>query len=276
VVATRPYVPGDRLAWIDWQASARLSVAKDNDIFLVRQFLAETAPRVVIVADRRPSMGLYPADLPWLSKPEVEREAILAILAAAHAVRAYVGYLEFSRKPGKEASEAHWIAPHRTGGERVLHGFGHDFDAPGESLELGIDYLLGLHSDVPAGTFVFVLSDFLEPGPPRLWSRVRARGWDLVPVIIQDPVWEQSFPAINGVLVPIADPESGQVASLRVTRREARARQQRNAARLSDLIASFRRLQFDPVLLDSAAPTGIDAEFFRWAGRRRKLLPGRA
>ncbi len=36
-------------------------------------------------------MTLYPPDLPWLSKPDVVREASAAIVAASHAARAYMG-----------------------------------------------------------------------------------------------------------------------------------------------------------------------------------------
>jgi len=271
IAATRPYVPGDRLSWIDWYASARMSVAKDDDVFVVRQFYAETAPRVIVVIDRRASMGLYPPSLPWLSKPEVVREATTAILAAAHAARAYVGYLDFSGGPAESRGMPHWISPHRQSAAQILRRFEHGFDAPGDSLELAVDYLLGLRRDVPSGTFVFVLSDFLSPGSDQVWSRARAQGWDLVPVIIQDPVWEQSFPLIQGFLVPIADPESGEVGSVRMTRREARTRQAENAERLRSLVDRFRRLQFDSVLLDTADPAAIDSAFVDWAARRRLM-----
>jgi uncharacterized protein (DUF58 family) len=271
VAATRPYVPGDRLSWIDWYASARESVAKNADIFVVRQFYAETAPRVIIVIDRRASMGLYPDGLPWLSKPAVIRDATTAILAAAHAARAYVGYLDFSADPKEAGGAPHWISPHRQSAGQIVRRFEHGFDAPRESLELAIDYLLGLRSDVPSGTFVFVLSDFLSPGSDQVWSRVRAHGWDLVPVIIQDPVWEQSFPLIQGFLVPFVDPDSGQVGSVRLTSREARARRNANAERLQGLVDRFRKLQFDSVLLDKADPAAIDTAFINWAARRRLM-----
>jgi uncharacterized protein (DUF58 family) len=246
-----------------------MSVAKDDDVFLVRQFYAETAPRVIIVVDRRASMGLYPASLPWLSKPDVVREATTAILASAHAARAYVGYLDFSSGPEGARGQPHWISPHRQGAAQIVRRFDCGFNAPGDSLELAIDYLLGLRSDVPSGTFVFVLSDFLAPGSDHVWSRAHAHGWDLIPVIIQDPVWEQSFPLIQGFLVPIADPESGDVAAVRLTAREARARQSSNAERLERLVGRFRKLHYDSVVLDTADPVAIDSAFVDWAARRR-------
>jgi len=268
VAGSRPYRPGDRLSWIDWSASARLSLAKDLDQFVVRQYYAEVAPRVVVLVDRRASMALYPRDQPWLSKPAVLREAITAIATAAQAARAYVGYLDF-------ADGAHWIAPHRQSVGRMFDRLGSGFRAPSNSLEPALDYLLELRRDVPAGTFVFVLSDFLEPLPTHVWPRARARRWDLVPVIVQDPVWEQSFPLAHSLLMPIADPATGRTTAVRLTANEAAGRRDANEARLEELLTGFRRLQFDPVVLDDEDPAAVDDAFIRWAVRRR-LARGRA
>ena len=269
IVGIRPYRPGDRMEWIDWHASARESLVKDDDIFVVRQFYAETAPRVIIVVDRRPSMGLYEPGLPWLSKPTVLREAMSAILTAARAARAYVGYLDFTGTPSPGEASPRWIAPHRESTTRILRWLEHGYDAPGNSLELAIDYLLGLRSDIPDGAFVFVVSDFLQPGSDHLWSRASARGWDLVPVIVQDPTWEQSFPQLQGQLVPVTDPGTGKTASVRLTAGEAEGRRAANAQRLDDLVTTFRKVQFDPVLLGTSDPSEIDTAFINWAARRR-------
>jgi uncharacterized protein (DUF58 family) len=269
VAGIRPYVPGDRMPWIDWYASARESLAKDEDVFLVRQFYAETAPRVIIVVDRRPSMALYEPGFPWLSKPTVLRETTSAILTAARAARAYVGYLDFSGSPSGDDAAAHWISPHRQSTAPILRRLEHDYDAPTNSLELALDFLLGLRSDIPDGAFVFVVSDFLQPCPRHVWSRTKARGWDLVPVIVQDPTWEQSFPPIHGLVVPVTDPQSGKTALYRLTASETRSRQAANAERLRDLLVTFRRLGFDPVLLGTSDPVAIDTAFINWAARRR-------
>ena len=39
--------------------------------------------------------------------------------------------------------------------------------------------------------------------------------------MIQDPVWEQSFPDVGGVSVPVADARDGRVELVRLSRREA-------------------------------------------------------
>ena len=124
---------------------------------------------------------------------------------------------------------------------------------------------------LPAGSFVFVVSDFLVEVPSALWLRLRARGLDVVPVVVQDPTWEQSFPLVAGIVLPIRDPLSGRVADLYVRGRDARHRRTMNEQRRAALLARFRRFGFDPVLIDAADPTRIGAAFTRWADRRRQL-----
>lgn len=274
IAGSRRYVPGDRLASIDWYASARESLVRDDDIFIVHQYYAEVAPRVVIVVDRRPSLSLYPPDLPWLSKPTAIHEAIVAIITASYAARAYTGYLDFADDDGGKA-RPHWIAPRRQTVGAIVTRLRDEFRAPPESLELALDYLLGLPSDAPAGTFVFAVSDYLQPIPDAILARARARRLDLVPVIVQDPVWEQSFPAVGGVVLPVSDPDTRKRTSLRLSRREARERRAANEQRLEEITSRFRRLGFDPVVLGTADPMEIDAEFMTWA-RRRRLTRRRA
>src|SRR5919197_4689791 len=96
IAGSRPYRPGDDMDTIDWAASARLSSAHATDEFIVRERFAEEAPRVVIVADRRPEMSLFPDWLPWLSKPEAVRTATLMIADSTTAVRGLGGYLDLA------------------------------------------------------------------------------------------------------------------------------------------------------------------------------------
>jgi Uncharacterized conserved protein (some members contain a von Willebrand factor type A (vWA) domain) len=87
VAGSRRYVPGDNLAWIDWAASARLSAARDNDEFIVRELFADEAPHVVMVADRQPSMGIRSSPLRRLDKPEALLSSLELIAESARAVR---------------------------------------------------------------------------------------------------------------------------------------------------------------------------------------------
>ena len=268
IAGSRNYVPGDQLAWIDWKTSARMSAVQDDDAFLVREHYADEAPRVVIIADHHPSMALYPSGLPWLAKADALRHAIVAVVAAAHAARAYIGYLDFSGA-SRRAADGYWVPPRRLSIRQIEHRLNTAFDAPENVLERGIDELVVRRHDAPAGCFVFVASDFLRPPPLETWLRARARQWDLVPVIIQDPVWEQSFPAVGDMLLPIADPATGRTTGIRLTPRDARRLRVEHTARLESLIRLFHSLDFDPVVLGTSEEHEIDLAFLSWANRRR-------
>src|SRR3954470_21617891 len=82
VIGARVYEPGDPVSSIDWFASARLSSATGGDEFIVRDRAADEAPRVVLVLDRRPALGLYSPPPPWLSKAEGQRQARIAVAAS--------------------------------------------------------------------------------------------------------------------------------------------------------------------------------------------------
>jgi uncharacterized protein (DUF58 family) len=267
VAGTRPYRSGDRPTWIDWRASARLTAAHGADEFVVREFFADTAPRVAIAVDRRPRMSLYGPPFPWLDKRFVIEQAVASIVRATVAEGGDLAYVE------QRAHRPLWLPPGPP--SRVLQALStHETPAQGSpagGLEGCLD-LLGRHaSSFPPGTFVFVLSDFVEAAPSRAWVRLRALRWDVVPIVVQDPTWEQSFPAVGGVLLPVRDPSTGEVREVVLGRGEARARAAANEQRLEGILARFTRIGFDPVVLGSSDPDLIRAGFARWADRRRRL-----
>jgi uncharacterized protein (DUF58 family) len=265
VIGTRPYEIGDPVSMIDWFASARLSAATGRDEFIVRDHAADEAPRVVLVCDRRPAMGIYEPPLPWLSKRHVVAEATAALVASAVAARADVASLDYGE------GEPYWLPPGRKdvpwlAQERQASA---GYEAGDENLVVALSFLGQLHADLRAGTFVFVVSDFLVPPPAHAWLDGAARGWDLVPVVIQDPVWEQSFPDVGSVAVPVADPRTGRTELVRLSRRETRELRSRNERRLADLLAELVSLDLEPVLLGTSDPFEIDRAFLEWAELRR-------
>jgi uncharacterized protein (DUF58 family) len=257
VAGTRPYRPGDLIAHIHWAASARLSEARGTDEFVVREFFAEQAPRVALVHDRRPGMAIHAPPSPWLDKRAAAETAGRLIEASAAAEQGEVVSVDGALR-------------HPVQRRRVAQA-GAAYDAPPTSLTAALDALVRESSALPTGSFVFVVSDFLVPVPARLWMRLRGLRWDVVPVIVQDPVWEQTFPPVGGAVLPLADPESGAVHDVWVSAREARERASANERRLEELQARFRRLGFDPVLVGTSDPREIGDLFRAWADRRRRL-----
>ena len=95
-----------------------------------------------------------------------------------------------------------------------------------------------------------------------------AAGWDVVPVVIQDPVWERSFPDVSGVTVPLSDPRDGALALVRLSRSKTRDRRRANEARAATLGTALAELGLDAVSLTSSDPGAIHAAFVGWAERR--------
>jgi uncharacterized protein (DUF58 family) len=266
IAGSRPYRRGDSMDVIDWAASARLSTARDADEFLVRERFAEEAPKIILVCDRRPSMAHFAPPLPWLDKPAAMRQVVELVLASAGASGGYVGYLDFAD------GEPHWRQPK---GERKLieirdqRLMSSEFGGPSDWLERSIGHLAEQRRAASAGTFVFVLSDFIPPPSRDLWLTATEHRWDIVPVVIQDPTWEQSFPDVNGLVVSLRDPTTGRVSSVRLRRGEATARRAANEQRTSELLDTFRAVDVDPVVITSSDPAEILAEFLIWSDLRR-------
>jgi uncharacterized protein (DUF58 family) len=266
VIGSRLYEPGDPVSTIDWFASARLSEARGGDEFVVRDRAADEAPRVAIVLDRRPAMGLYPSPLPWLEKREAQRQAAISVSASAAAARADIAALDFS------GGEAWWLPPGRRDRAWLVAERAGDatFDAPEDTILRSLRFLEQRRTDMPGGTFLFVLSDFLTELPVDAWLDAIGHGWDIVPVVIQDPVWERSWPEIGGVAVPVADPRTGRVELVRMSRRQAEQRRIENAERYAELLAELESLGLRPVEIGTGEPASVDEAFLGWAEERRR------
>lgn len=232
---------------------------------LIREYLTEESARVVLVIDRSPSMALFPSELPWLSKPEAVREAARVILDSATDAHCLAGVLDC-------CSPHAWLAP--GGGsstdelrERASQSV---FEAPAHALEAAIRSLLELERGLHDGTFVFVISDFLDPPEPSMWEAMLARGWDIVPVVTQEPIWEQSFPDVAGMLLAVSDPETGLAIDVRMSEAEVVERRAANEARALALGKRLRSFGLDSVELSSAEPSEVFAAFASWAVGRRE------
>ena len=110
----------------------------------------------------------------------------------------------------------------------------------------------------------------MKRADPAIWMRVLALRWDVVPVVIQDPVWEQSFPELPSVVVPFADPRTGRLIEARLSVAEARDRRAAHEHRLRTRLAELVRLGLDPIVIGTSDPVAIDRELLSWAELRKK------
>jgi Protein of unknown function DUF58 len=122
---------------------------------------------------------------------------------------------------------------------------------------------------LPPGSFAFVASDFLEPPPEQFWLDAIERRLDVVPVVVQEPVWERTFPAVGGVVLPVVEPVNERIRLVRLSEHEAAARRQANEARFAALVDGFRRVELEPVVLDRDDDLAVLDAFLGWAESRR-------
>src|SRR2546426_12278900 len=134
VASSREYRPGDDVGWMDWASSAKLSAARGEDEFIVRERFADEAPRVVVLCDRRPSMSIKASQLRPLDKQCALLVALELIEQSAVAARSLTGYLDYAE------GEPFWHPPrsqHRTETGRSNRPFG----APDDAVSQGLEFL---------------------------------------------------------------------------------------------------------------------------------------
>jgi uncharacterized protein (DUF58 family) len=262
VASSREYRPGDDVGWMDWAASAKASAATSSDEFIVRERFADEAPRVVVLADRTPSMSIRASPLRPLDKPQALLTALELIGASALAARSLTGYLDYAE------GEPYWRPP-RTEHRAAPGAFERSFGAAPDTVSRGLQFLGEHRRDLPTQAFVFVLSDFLVAPDVEVWQRALEHRWEIVPVVIQDPVWERTFPDVGGVTIPYTEPGSARVIPVRLSRRESQARREANEARWDRLTSAFRSLGIEPVGVTAHEPAGVLDAFLRWADLRQ-------
>ncbi|HEY2543939.1 MAG TPA: DUF58 domain-containing protein [Gaiellaceae bacterium] len=262
VASTRRYQPGDDLAWMDWAASAKLSAARGDDEFIVRERYADEAPRVVVLCDRRPSMGIRASTFRPLDKPRAILTALDLIGTSAHAARSLTDYVDHAY------DEPYWRPP-RSERHAEPGAFDRPFGAPDDAVARGLAFLGEHKRDLPTQAFVFILSDFVVPPDMDAWQRALEHQWELVPVVIQDPVWERTFPDVGGITIPYAQPGTGHVVPVHVTQKEAARIRDEHEARWAALVRDFRSLGIEPVEARSHEYADLLTSFLRWADLRQ-------
>ena len=262
IASTREYHPGDDVGWMDWAASARLSAARGTDEFIVKERFADEAPRVVVLVDRRASMSIEASPMRRLDKPRAILTALDLIGQSAVAARSLTGYLDYAE------GDPYWRAP-RNEARAELRMYERSFRAPDDTVSQGLEFLAEHRRDLPTQAFVFVLSDFLVPPELGVWQRALEHRWELVPVVIQDAVWERSFPDVGGITVPYADPRTGRVHPVYVTEKDAKHLRLEHEARWDGLVRDFRSLGCEPVAVHNSDLGETLGAFLRWADLRQ-------
>jgi uncharacterized protein (DUF58 family) len=247
---------------MDWAASARLSAARGTDEFIVRERFADEAPRVVVLVDRRASMSIEASPLRRLDKPRAILTALDLIGQSAVAARSLTGYLDYAE------GDPYWRAP-RSEARAEPGMYERLFRAPDDTVSRGLEFLAEHRRDLPTQAFVFVLSDFLVPPDLPVWQRALEHRWELVPVVIQDAVWEQSFPDVGGITIPYADPRTGRAYPVYVTEKDAQRLREAHESRWDGLVRDFRSLGCEPVAVHSADLGETLGAFLRWADLRQ-------
>jgi hypothetical protein len=216
---------------------------------------------VVVLADRRPAMGIGASALRPLDKPSALLEILDLIGESARVGRSLTGYLDYAD------GEAYWRPP-RSERHAERGTFDRPFGAPEDTVSLGLEHLGRHRRDLPTQAFVFVVSDFAVPPDEAVWERALEHRWELVPVVVRDPIWEASFPDVGGITVPFADPATGATVPVFLSRREARRLREENESRADRLTRVFRSLGTEPVPVESHGPANVLAAFLRWADLR--------
>jgi uncharacterized protein (DUF58 family) len=265
IAGSRGYIPGDDPHRIDWAATARLSGALGSEVFVVREYYADEAPRVIVCVDRRPTMSMCPPGMPFLRKDAAADVALGLIEDSVAESRGLIGRLETDER----AEVMRWCPP--ASGGRTIALVDHEVgDRPDrtDAMTAMFEFLTLHRRSVPSASFVFVLSDFIEETPLETWEWALDRGWDVVPVAIQDPVWEQSFPDVDRVVLPLADVD-GRVRGVRLAKGESREWRARHEERLARFSGSLRSLGIEPVLVSDDDREHIFAAFLAWAAERQ-------
>ena len=265
IAGSRAYLPGDDPHRIDWGASGRLSAARATDEFVVRAYYADEAPRAVVCLDRRPAMGLCPPTLPFLHKDAAATVAFELIESSVAESRGLIGLLEVDDRGGVVG----WCPP--ASGRRSLAVTDHELpgrEGPADAVTTMFEFLTLHRRAVPSASFVFVLSDFIEQTPLETWEWALDRGWDVVPVVVQDPVWEQGFPDVDRLVLPLAGPDD-RVRAVRLGKGESRRWRARHEARLAHLVEGLRSLGIEPVVVSSEEREHVYGAFLRWSMERQ-------
>ena len=263
----RHWEPGDDMHQLDHKTTMRQSAFKQSFDPWIREHHADVSLRAVVIVDRSPRMQRYPIWSPWLKKPEAIVRVGSVVVASAKHAGAFVGYLDFA--DWAKDQEPFWRPPNQeTEAAKIIEKYlpHKHFTAPNTTLNDAFLFLLGLSRDLPQESFVFVLSDFLAIPDRELFQEVVNR-WDTIPVVIQDPVLEASFPVWKEGIMPIPAFLPGSPKTARGSRKQRQEHEQRLAA----IREMFYELGLVPVFVNDVTHEHILQRFFVHVDERNAI-----
>lgn len=222
----REAMPSDGARRINWRASARAGVP----IVTQREPTREIAGLVLF--DLTPSMFLR-------RKPEIAFGAAALIMQSALRANMPLGLWAVGGEQGVG------LAP-KTGHEHFRRATNLLIDAlcgaeNGDVPRRNLEDVFGSFRRLPRGSFLFVISDFLDPRDTEvvITARNELGGYAMTPVIVQDER-EYSFPNIDRALLSFEDVESGELRDVWIGKAQARQMRKDNERRFELLCQFFR------------------------------------
>jgi uncharacterized protein (DUF58 family) len=233
----RPYVPGDDLRYVDWNAYAR------TDRLYLKRYRGETNTRLTVLLDRSASMGFQGSGI---RKIDYARFLAASLAYLAHQQRDAVGLISFD----DEVRE--YVEPSSRQGQwvKVLHSL--ERSEPGSRTDFARPFH-HFQQFLQRRGLVLVVSDFYAPAEEVIHTvaPLRQRGNDVILMHVLDP--EEVEPHFSGSRILI-DMETG--AELEVSPESASGRyRQRVQEHLEELqsraqgagISYFRALTNQPL-----------------------------
>ena len=256
---SRPYAPGDDVACIDWNATART-----GDLF-VKRFREERNQTLLFALDTSGSMGFGTTGR---SKASTAVHALALLTAAAARAGDRTGLVAFD-------TALRGSVPAGRGGAhglRVIHRAVEWGGAPGGETRLAVA-LHALRVDAARRAVLVLLSDFRAPDlftpETRRALAELGRRHDLIAIPIRDPA-DQELPPVGPIR--IADPERpGATRVLQAGSRRVRRRYREEALRWSGrLERELRRRGAETLwLCTDRSPLHTLGRFFRERAARR-------
>jgi uncharacterized protein (DUF58 family) len=257
---SRPYVPGDDVRAIDWNATARTGTP------WLKRFREERSCTLLLALDVSASMGFGTT-----GRTKAQTSAHAAALLAASAAQAGdpVGFVAFGDRVDTE------IPPGRGDAHtwRVIRAAAESSSTPRGATDLGVvaDWVR-VHAR--RRSVVVVLSDFRDPAPARSGRplAVLGRRHDLVAAVVEDRR-ERELVAAGGLRIAASEQPSRRL----VFGTDRRRRDAYRAAAVAQRSALARRLREEGselVWLDTGAdPLRPLVRFFRTRGTQRRGIP---